>query len=263
MNRSSVHLLCADVADESSFEVPLSARHGFLAAPEVPLKYNPGKSQKTLLKAAGRGDEDTVNACLDALASQTWGPQWQWGRHEYWLDLNELNREDRNTPLIQSASNGHAKIVKILLEKTADPNLQDRILQTALHKAAANGHDKAVEALLQSRADATLQDVTMRTPLDLAEIGMHARCVQLLRTKRTSRSMSMKKKENTSASDHGWVNYRASMGEQLPRQRLVRKHHLYGYEHQHGKVAPLSRIFDKFDETHMSRSWSRCGGARR
>merc|ERR1712118_651405 len=79
-------------------------------------------------------------------------------------DLNQLNGVERVTPLIKAAEYNRLEVVKVLLANGARPNLQDRVLQTALHRAACNGHLDMCKMLVGSRADPTLQDVTLRTP---------------------------------------------------------------------------------------------------
>jgi ankyrin repeat protein len=209
--------------------------------------YNPDFSQKSLLKSSTQGSLDFVKELCEggtwSLKNQSWGDA-QWGRTEYTLDLNELNREDRVTPLIRAAEYGRLEVVNVLLQNGAAPNLQDRVLQTALHRAAGNGHLETCKALVSSRADPTLQDLTLRTPLDLAEINNHADVVALLRNTRNG----------IKGSPMGEIQLRPALRE-IPRQRYRRKYHRYGWGYapvedgveRTGSVKPLPRIYDNFD----------------
>jgi len=57
--------------------------------------------------------------------------------------------------LFFAAANGHLEIVKMLLEKDADPTLANAGGNTALHWACLNGHAEVVRALMDMGAKAT------------------------------------------------------------------------------------------------------------
>ncbi|PMD65935.1 uncharacterized protein K444DRAFT_518462, partial [Hyaloscypha bicolor E] len=44
------------------------------------------------------------------------------------------------TPLYRASANGHAEIVQLLLERSADIKAADSDGQTPLHRASSNGH---------------------------------------------------------------------------------------------------------------------------
>jgi ankyrin repeat protein len=67
---------------------------------------------------------------------------------------------DGQTPLRLAAENGFETMVKLLLEKGADPNDHDGDGQTPLELALAKGHD-AVVVLLQSRRDLNQKKSTL------------------------------------------------------------------------------------------------------
>lgn len=73
------------------------------------------------------------------------------------------------TLLMIAAQNGHTNIVKILLEKGADINVEDYFGNTVLHLAARSGHEKTVEVLIQAVANVNAVDEYGKTPLDYAE----------------------------------------------------------------------------------------------
>ena len=71
----------------------------------------------------------------------------------------ELPFGNYGTSLLQfAAEEGLTEIVRFLLAKVADINLQDRYGRTALHFAAAQGHMEIVELLLANGADLDLLD---------------------------------------------------------------------------------------------------------
>ncbi|KAF9691976.1 hypothetical protein EKO04_009854 [Ascochyta lentis] len=64
-----------------------------------------------------------------------------------------------------TASQDHAKVVKLLLEHGINVNAQDDIGNTALHLAAINGLAKTTDLLLNAHADSTINNSTKQTPL--------------------------------------------------------------------------------------------------
>jgi len=76
--------------------------------------------------------------------------------------------KDGETPLHEAAKNGHVDVVKLLLEKGADLNARDYMGRTPLHYAAENGHVDVVKLLLEHGADFKKKDVGWRTPVDVA-----------------------------------------------------------------------------------------------
>jgi cytohesin len=77
------------------------------------------------------------------------------------------------TPLMNAASFGHIKTVKILLDAHVPVNLQSREGLTALTHAAMAGNAAIVSLLLEAGADPTIRDNKGRDALDYA-IELHA-----------------------------------------------------------------------------------------
>ena len=86
-----------------------------------------------------------------------------------------------STPLHVAASNGHAEVVALLLEKGADPNAQNRLEVTPLHMAAKNGHLPVVEMLVAHGADVNARQCANQTALHLANWKRHRRVVKFLK----------------------------------------------------------------------------------
>lgn len=81
-----------------------------------------------------------------------------------------------------AASKGNPQIVKLLLEKGADPDLQNSSKSTALHYAASKGHEEVLLEILKSAGKPNLEvkDASGSTPLGRAASRGNMGCVKLL-----------------------------------------------------------------------------------
>ena len=107
--------------------------------------------------------------------------------------INSASRNGLNAAPIQSAAAaGHAKIVKMLLEHRADPNVREQGGYTPLHAAAQNGDEGMIRALLYGGADLNVKSNDGKTPFDLAREAGHTQVVALLEEGITKRLKSLK-----------------------------------------------------------------------
>jgi ankyrin repeat protein len=84
------------------------------------------------------------------------------------------------TPLHSAAAGGHTRIVKMLLEHGADPNIPEQGGFTPLHAAAQNGDVETIRALLLGGADLTIKSDGGKSPLDIAMDADHEQAAALL-----------------------------------------------------------------------------------
>lgn len=99
-------------------------------------------------------------------------------------DPGNLSRD--YTPLHWAARLGHSELVKLLLEKGADPNAVSKSGETPLHLTASMGEIEAAQILISKGADLTLKDSEGFTPLDKAEKNGKSNYVKFIREKMKS-----------------------------------------------------------------------------
>ncbi|HEU0047831.1 MAG TPA: ankyrin repeat domain-containing protein [Nitrososphaera sp.] len=95
--------------------------------------------------------------------------------------VNAISHNELGAASIQSAAaGGHTKIVKMLLEHRADPNIRERGGYTPLHAAAQNGDEDMIRILLFGGADLMLKSHDGKTALDLSIAAGHEKATLLL-----------------------------------------------------------------------------------
>jgi uncharacterized protein len=95
--------------------------------------------------------------------------------------LNSQSHNDLKAAPIHSAAAGmYSKIVKMLLDLGAEPNLREQGGYTPLHVAAQNDDVETIRFLLLGGADLTLKSDDGKTALDLAMDAGHEKASALL-----------------------------------------------------------------------------------
>ncbi len=91
--------------------------------------------------------------------------------------LNQLSA----APIQSAAAAGHVKIVMLLLNHGADPNVREQGGYTPLHAAAQNGDIQMIRALLFNGADLHIKTQNGKLPVDFAKEAGHTDAYALLR----------------------------------------------------------------------------------
>ena len=124
--------------------------------------YSQGhETHEAMRMAAGKGHEEVVRLLLDEDANvNPPGPSYPF-RQQFGESKSFA------TPLHAAAKNNHLDVLKLLLERGADPNIPNDDENTALHLAASNNFHEGVGLLLQHGATADSQG-TRGAPLHVA-----------------------------------------------------------------------------------------------
>lgn len=103
----------------------------------------------------------------------------------------QINTPSHNShsaaPIQYAAAAGHEKIVILLLNNNANPNVRENKGYTPLHAAAEIGNTQIIRALLFGGADLTARNYSGKMPVDLAIEAGNAEAVALLKEEITRR----------------------------------------------------------------------------
>jgi len=95
-------------------------------------------------------------------------------------DPNDRDESRGRTPLHMAAEYGDMELVDLLIRYRADVNAPDRDRNTPLHYAVMRGHKHVAEFLLKNRANSNAQNKEGRTPLHIAALNNNIEIAQLL-----------------------------------------------------------------------------------
>ncbi|XP_078594817.1 death-associated protein kinase 1-like [Branchiostoma floridae x Branchiostoma japonicum] len=119
----------------------------------------------TFFTAVQEGDVQTVRRGLDGgvdvRVKRDWG----------WRDQTSLHVASRH---------GHTKVVNLLIQNGADPEVRDREGLTSLHVASKHGQTEVVELLIRHGVELEPKDSEQSTPLHLAAARGHTGTCELL-----------------------------------------------------------------------------------
>lgn len=109
-----------------------------------------------------------------------------------------VNSQSKNplsaAPIQSAAAAGHVKIVMLLLNHNANPNIREQGGYTPLHAAAQNGDMQMIRSLLFNGADLSIKSADGKLPLDLAIEAGKTDAIALLKEGITRRFKAVKLK---------------------------------------------------------------------
>ena len=117
------------------------------------VNYTTPQGHTPLYQSVGRGNKEIVSILIEAEAK-----------------IDVLGDINNGPPLVWAASKGDIEIMKLLIEKGGNINIQhekDRSFDTPLHIASKNKKDKVIEFLVENDADLTIENNNLKTPLDI------------------------------------------------------------------------------------------------
>jgi ankyrin repeat protein len=196
-------------------QAPASSPVPAASAPGVPATAQPNENEVALLEAAARGDaakaksllDQGVNVNLRGSDGRTPLTEAAYAGHAEVVKLlldkgadPSLKKNDGAdafmlgvghkevseifqgiSSLIEAASKGDTKTVKMLLDKGISPNAKDAGGRTALTEAAWNGQTETVKLLLERGADPNIKKSDGASPADLAKGQNHKEIEEILR----------------------------------------------------------------------------------
>ncbi|KAM7066676.1 uncharacterized protein M8220_000767 [Acridotheres tristis] len=103
-------------------------------------------------------------------------------RQRWWLNKHRINayNRDKQTPLHLACINGHADVVRFLVEKKCKLNRRDKMNKSPLMKAVEHQHKDCAAILLEHGADPNRRGVSGNTALHFAVMVSSKSLVELL-----------------------------------------------------------------------------------
>ncbi|WP_163407718.1 ankyrin repeat domain-containing protein [Flavobacterium ajazii] len=164
-----IMLLCLSIAEAQNKTVFDIARTGTLAEIQTLNKSNPDlinslNESKTspLILACYRGNTEVAKFLIE--------------------NVKDINyNSDMGTALMAATYKNHPQLVKLLLEKKANPNATDVNGTTALSLAVQFKNDQLVKLLLDYKADKTIKDNKGKTAFEYAVFSQNEEIINLLK----------------------------------------------------------------------------------
>ena len=91
-------------------------------------------------------------------------------KYKYKINVNQTD-SDSNTMLIIATKNNFHQICRFLLEKGANPNIQNHYNNTALHYAVSFKYYTIINLLVEYKADETIKNSLGLTPWECSNIN--------------------------------------------------------------------------------------------
>lgn len=130
---------------------------------EIPAKIEDKILYKDLIKSCERGDIERVKFLVEA----------------YSPDIEKKDKKG-NSPLLISSSSGHIEIVKYLLNKKANINIQDKLGNTPLNLSLQRGHLNIAKFLLENKVNVELHNKSNSNPLLIASANGYFDIIKIL-----------------------------------------------------------------------------------
>uniref|UniRef100_A0A8D0KSA2 Uncharacterized protein n=1 Tax=Strix occidentalis caurina TaxID=311401 RepID=A0A8D0KSA2_STROC len=114
---------------------------------------------------------------MAARGDLAWLRRWRW-----WLKRVDIDRQDKEkrTPLHLACANGHADVVRFLVQENCRLNLVDNFKRSPLMTAVQCQQEECVAILLEHGADPNLADADGNTALHLAVLSANTAVTGLL-----------------------------------------------------------------------------------
>lgn len=135
-----------------------------------------GKQQQELILASSKGDIANVQRLLDEGVDPNSSDTLDDERKNAFSLVFIL---DKTTPILEAVKNGHTKIVKLLLERGADPETTDKNNIPIICIASHRGHLDIVRTLLETKR-VDIESRIHKTPLMYAIENGHKNVAELL-----------------------------------------------------------------------------------
>lgn len=162
---------------------------------------------------------DAGSISVDGKSALAWAAGLGWSPTaeilvEHHASISDTRNTQQTLPLEEAAASGNLPAVRLLLERSGDPNHRDRDGWSAIHWAAEEGHLEVVRLLLGAGASPDAVSSYGTSPLHCAANGGHVPIVSLLLSQRA---------DPLKSTCHGWtaLHHAAFMGHSHVIQALL------------------------------------------